>query len=262
MDSFERDLAALDLKLFARIPAQLTEADKRSLLAVQQAFRERVPEYTYLEIGSHLGGSIQPHLQDPRCRRIYSIDKRPLQVADERGYEVPYPDNSTSHMLKLLREIDPHADQRITCFDMDASAVDPAAITSAPRLCLIDGEHTDPAATADFTFCRKVMGERGVILFHDPNIIYKALTKILESLREAGTPFHAYALPSSVFVLELGGVDIHQSPPVAKMLIDNHEQYLFGLLSLEHYREVYNRKPMRMMRAVWQAWLRTKHRFG
>jgi len=261
MDSFEQRLAALDLAVFAHIPAQLTDSDKRSLLAVQKALREYFPEYIYLEIGSHLGGSIQPHLQDPRCKHIYSIDKRPLQVADERGYNVPYPENSTAHMLKLLREIDPHAEQRIACFDMDASAVDPAAITPAPQLCLIDGEHTDHAAISDFAFCRRVLGERGVILFHDPNIIYIALTGILESLRKAGTPFHAYALPSSVFVLELGGIDIHQSPPIAKMLIDNHEQYLFGLLSLEHYREVYNRKPVRIMRSVWQAWLRTKHRF-
>jgi len=253
-------MATLDLKLFEKIPAQLTDADKRSLLAVQQALRDRIPEYRYLEIGSHLGGSIQPHLQDPRCKRIYSIDKRPLQVADERGYNVPYPENSTAQMLQLLRQIDPNADQRIICFDTDSSAVDPAAITPPPQLCLIDGEHTDRAAAADFAFCKSVVGERGVILFHDPNIIYIALTRILQSLGDAGTPFHAYALPSSVFVLELGGIDIHTSPPIAKMLVDNHEQYLFGLLSLEHYREVYNRRPMRIMRAIWQAWIRFKHR--
>ena len=259
MSTFEDHLAALDLELFARIPAQLTDADRRSLLAVQHALRERIPHYTYLEIGSHLGGSIQPHLLDERCGRIYSIDKRPLAVADERGYKVPYPENSTAHMLKLLREVNPQADERIICFDADASGVDPAAIAPSPHLCLIDGEHTDRAATADYAFCRKVMGEHGVVLFHDGNIIYSALAGILESLGSEGTPFHAYALPSSVFVIEFGEVDLHKSAPIARMLIDNHEQYLFGLLSLEHYREVYNRKPIRMIRAVWQAWLSTKH---
>ena len=89
--TFESQLASLDIALFSRIDAQLTDDDKRSLLAVHHALREQIPGYVYLEIGSHLGGSIQPHLQDARCTRIISIDKRPTAVPDDRGYDVPYP---------------------------------------------------------------------------------------------------------------------------------------------------------------------------
>jgi hypothetical protein len=258
MSSFEEQLATLDIGLFARIPAQLEDADKRSLLAAQMAIRERYPEYVYLEIGSHLGGSIQPHLSDARCKKIYSIDKRPLEMVDDRGYPCYYPENSTKRMLELLREIDPQADARITCFDTDASAVDPLKVDPVPNLCLIDGEHTYEAASSDYASCRKLMGDRGVVLFHDANIVFTALVRILEELRNSGTPFHGYILPSSVFVLELGGAEIHSCPPIAAMLIDNHEQYLFGLLSLEHYREVYNRKPIRVLRSIWQTLLRIK----
>ena len=80
MNEFESMIRDLDLGLFAQITSQSTESDKRSLLAVQDAVREIVgPEgkYNYLEIGSYLGGSIQPHLIDQRCERIFSIDKRP-----------------------------------------------------------------------------------------------------------------------------------------------------------------------------------------
>jgi hypothetical protein len=259
MSSFEEQLAALDISLFARIPAQLEDGDRRSLLAVQLAIRERFPEYIYLEIGSHLGGSIQPHLRDSRCKRIYSIDKRPIEQVDDRGFPCYYPENSTKRMLELLREIDPQVDARITCFDMDASAVDPRAVDPRPDLCFIDGEHTDRAAFSDYASCRKMMGNRGIVLFHDANIVFPALVRILGELRDSGTPFHGYILPSSVFVLELGGAEIHSHPSIAAMLIDNHEQYLFGLLSLEHYREVYNREPIRVLRKIWQTFLRIKH---
>lgn len=259
MNAFEEQLAALDISLFSRIPAQLEDGDRRSLLAVQLAIRERYPEYVYLEIGSHLGGSIQPHLRDSRCKRIYSIDKRPIEQVDDRGFPCYYPENSTKRMLELLSAIDPQAAARITCFDTDASSVDPHAIEPRPDLCFIDGEHTDRAASSDYAFCKHVMGDRGIVLFHDANIVFPALVRILAALRDSGTPFHGYILPSSVFVLELGGAEIHTSPAIAAMLIDNYEQYLFGLLSLEHYREVYNREPIRVLRKIWQTSLKIKH---
>ena len=53
---------ALDLRVFDRVPSQTTADDRRSLLAVQRAVARHFGEYCYLEIGSHLGGSIQTHL--------------------------------------------------------------------------------------------------------------------------------------------------------------------------------------------------------
>lgn len=74
---FDQNLNDLDLELFAVIPSQSTDDDKRSLLAVQRRTRELAGNYSYLEIGSYLGGSIQPHLLDSKCKSIWSIDKRP-----------------------------------------------------------------------------------------------------------------------------------------------------------------------------------------
>lgn len=259
---FAARLEQLDIGLFAAIPAQLTDDDRRSLMAVQHALRSRSASYTYLEIGSHLGGSIQPHLQDPHCGRIISIDKRPTAVPDDRGYDVPYPENSTAHMLALLRQVAPDADARMTCVDADASAVDLAALPARPHLCFIDGEHTERAALSDYAFCRRAMGDEGVILFHDANVIYTALVKIIAELEQEGRPFHAYVLPSSIFVVTLGSADIHTDPAIARMLLDNHRSYLFGLMSLEHYREVYNRRPVRIMRTIWQTWLKYRRKLG
>src|SRR5215204_6622213 len=105
MSSFEQAITGLDLNLFEKIKSQSTEHDKQSFLAIQLAVRNLRPQYKYLEIGSYLGGSIQPHLLDDRCERIYSIDKRPLQQPDARGFDYTYLNNSTERMLEQLRDV-------------------------------------------------------------------------------------------------------------------------------------------------------------
>ena len=70
---FDRRLEELDLSLFDEVSTQSSDGDRRSWLAVQRSVR-RPNGYTYLEIGSHLGGSIQQHLVDPWCARIISMD--------------------------------------------------------------------------------------------------------------------------------------------------------------------------------------------
>lgn len=103
MINFEQAINELDLRLFEKIPSQTTDPDKGSLLACELAVREIKPDYNYLEIGSYLGGSIQPHLLDDKCGRIYSIDKRPVSQPDARGYDWVYQNNSTASIpMKLL----------------------------------------------------------------------------------------------------------------------------------------------------------------
>ena len=62
MDDFEAQINRLDVALFGHIFSATTQEDKRSLLAVQRAVRElkAAQGYVYLEIGSYLGGSLQP----------------------------------------------------------------------------------------------------------------------------------------------------------------------------------------------------------
>src|SRR6476661_6142692 len=114
MDNFAQRLAALDLSLFEKIHSQTSDNDKRSLLAIQAAAGELAGSYTYLEIGSYVGGSLQPHVLDEKCERIISIDKRPTAAADDRGYEQIYQNNTTEFMLNNLRQLSPQADRKIT----------------------------------------------------------------------------------------------------------------------------------------------------
>lgn len=207
-DSLDKKVQALDLTLFSQIPSQTTDADRRSLLAIQACARERRDGYIYLEIGSHLGGSIQPHLQDPRCKQIYSIDKRPLAQPDERGPTFEYPNNTTQRMLALLAAIDSEKVTKIECIDGDTKDISPSLIQHAPNLCFIDGEHTPTSVVADFDFCRKVCSPDATIIFHDAQIVFRGLRSVVSKLRMAKSEFSSYAMYDAVYVICLNAIGI------------------------------------------------------
>lgn len=198
-------IEGLDISLYSQIQSQTTDADKRSLLAAQVCTRECVDRYVYLEIGSHLGGSIQPHLLDPKCRKIYSIDKRPPAQPDERGPTYEYLDNSTERMLSLLTNIDPDGLKKIECIDADTKSISPSCIHDAPNLCFIDGEHTPAAVLADFDFCLKVCALGATIVFHDAQIVFRGLRSVVSKLKGARREFSQHALSDAVYVICLGG---------------------------------------------------------
>ena len=137
--------------------------------------RSACDSYCYLEIGSYLGGSIQPHLLDPKCASIISIDKRTEEQVDDYGTVTRYEGNSTERMMAELQEIDPNASGRIVCFDSNASEVEAESLPCTPDLCLIDGLHTTPAVLSDFAFCFEVCSPNAVIAFHDDLTITTAL---------------------------------------------------------------------------------------
>jgi hypothetical protein len=81
----EGRIADGDVTLFDHIALTQSEPDDRkALLAIHDAVARRGP-FTYLEIGSYLGGSLQAVVADPRCKHIISIDPRPEAPPDERG---------------------------------------------------------------------------------------------------------------------------------------------------------------------------------
>ncbi|MGB5874237.1 MAG: class I SAM-dependent methyltransferase [Bacteroidota bacterium] len=250
MKSFEERMASLDTSLFDAIDSQTTLDDKCSFLAVQKAVRAAGEGYCYLEIGSYMGGSLQPFILDPSCKKIYSIDKRPRSPEDDRGIPFVYHDNATERMMGLLKEVSPEGVQKVECFEGDASEIQLSAIQEKPNLCLIDGEHTERAVLSDFRFCESVLAPNGAIMFHDANVVFTALQKIVASLREAGRSFRAYVIPTTVFVVELDDCSFHQSSDLQRLLIDNHIPFLEGLRSMEHFREVYNMLPVRVLRAM------------
>ena len=97
-------VAALDTELFAHVKSQTSDQDKRSVLAIHDALATR-GDFRYLEIGSHLGGTLQAFLADLRCKHVVSIDSRPLWQPDDRpdldGWT--YENNSTERMLEPAR---------------------------------------------------------------------------------------------------------------------------------------------------------------
>jgi hypothetical protein len=217
---FESRIETLDLSLFAAIDSQSDDGDKRSWLALQRLVRRSNASYTYLEIGSFLGGSLQPHVLDPRCRKIFSIDARPAAQPDDRGQWFRYDHSSTDRMLANLRALDPDQISKVVCFDSDARDVDPAQLADRPDLCFIDGEHTESAVLSDFGVCLQVCAPRAIILFHDDWVLYPALARILGSLRAQGRPFTALKLQGSTFAIALGASLIPDDAFLREVAVD------------------------------------------
>jgi len=248
MSNFDQAIASLDLKLFEKIPSQSTDNDKRSFLAVQLAVRNLRSPYNYLEIGSYLGGSIQPHLVDDRCSRIYSIDRRPLQQPDARGFDYTYLNNSTERMLEQLRTVAADKIDKITTIDGDSRTLAPSRVDEKVDLCFIDGEHTDEAVLSDFKFCLEVLRPDGCIAFHDAQITYNGLADCISYLEKRGIKFRAYSLPSIVFVIEIGDFPVHKEPSIFDRLVNNYESYLFSLQGNDQYRRFANKYLFRTVR--------------
>jgi hypothetical protein len=217
MNGADGDIAerieSLDVSLFDAISSQSDAGDRRAWLAVQRSVR-RQSEYVYLEIGSHLGGSIQQHLVDPKCRKIISIDKRPVSQPDDRGRRYFYEGNSTARMLDNLRPLAPDELGKITCIDADAHEIDPSSIPAAD-FCFIDGEHTYTSVLSDFAFCLGVCAPNAAICFHDDVVIARALWHIVSDLRRKCIPFTARKLTGATFGIFLRDCPAIQDPYVS-----------------------------------------------
>lgn len=244
---------AADLSPFAKIPAQLSAGDKASFLTLLHAHGATFGDFTYLEIGSHLGGSIAPLLLHPKCRKIYSIDKRPESQPDDTGQRCYYPGNSTARMMQNLREIDPQVDQKVVCFDGDTGTVPVPAFELRPTICFIDGEHTDAIAFRDYQFCRKVIADRGTLVFHDANTLYLTLQRIVTDLDKEGVDFDAYCLADAMFVISLGQPRIGSNEAMVALLLRGGG-YLPSLAVNDHYRRFKNRRIFTWLRAVRDIW--------
>lgn len=251
MQDLEARLGNLDLSLFEKIPSQSTEEDKRSLLACQLAVREIAGTYSYLEIGSYLGGSIQPHLLDPRCGRVYSIDKRPESQPDERGTDFTYLNNSTARMMEALRGVGDGDIEKIVTIDGETSHLKADAVPEKIHLCFIDGEHTDGAVMSDFKFCLAALKGSGAVLFHDSQIVYNGIQNCLNLLDREGVSYNAYVLPNAVFAVEIGDFPLHKHPEIQELLLRNHRAYLYSLQENDRYRRFANRFPFRHLRGFY-----------
>ncbi len=203
MNDWVSRIEKLDLSIFNAVSSQTSAEDQRSLLAVQSAIARMHKEYVYLEIGSHIGGTIQPHLADDRCKRIYSIDPRPPQQPDDRslGHVARYDNNSSERMLNMLDSAGLGDMQKIESIELDASHVEPSRIMHSPQIAFIDGEHTKTAVISDFHFCSQIISKDGVILFHDFDFVSPAILEICNHLGKRNSSCLPVKLEGSVFAI-------------------------------------------------------------
>lgn len=203
MVTIDERIRSLDTGLFDSIPSQTSDEDKKALLLLQRCVRSR-GEYVYLEIGSHLGGTIQPFYIDPLCTLVYSIDKRPVSQPDERGRVFEYPENSTERMLSYLSSAFPSVDEsKIKTYDCDACEVDAKEISEKPDLCFIDGEHTNNAVVSDFEFCFKAGCRDAIIAFHDTCFVHEGIINIKKRLSDRSIRFRGFMLDGSIYAILL-----------------------------------------------------------
>jgi hypothetical protein len=216
-EDFERRIARLDCGLFDGIDGRSSNADRKSWLALQRAVRDSKTRFTYLEVGSYLGGSIQQYLLDPKCSKIFSIDKRPRASREGIGETTHSQENSRERMIENLRAVAPHELHKLVCFGTDARDVAPALIVEAPDLCFIDGEHTDSAAVSDFVFCLTVCAPDATIYFHNESWIRPGISECLNYLKTRDRLCTAYKLPGSTFAIALDGSPVNADRRVAEM---------------------------------------------
>lgn len=236
MLTLDERISNLDTTLFKSIPSQTFHGDKQSLLLLQSCVRN-LDEYVYLEIGSHLGGTIQPFYVDPKCKMLYSIDKRPQSQPDERGRRYFYKGNSTDRMLSNLNNAFPSIPKsKITTFDSDASNVNTHEIVYKPHLCFIDGEHTNKAVFSDFRFCLSVCHPDAVIAFHDTCYIVKGIEKIKKHLSNKSFDFKGVMLSGSVYVILLNKAVQYYSDDIIRLSSDEDKYFITSKENLKEIR--------------------------
>lgn len=231
---YESMIENVDIQIFEKVYTETSYGDRRSLLTIERLIGRQFGEYSYLEIGSSQGGSLQPHLVDRRCRRIYSIDPRLKVVEDDRGRRIEYPENTTERMLANLSALATEPLSKIVSFESDAREVDRSAVNDPPHLCFIDGEHTESAVVSDFAFCRAVARPDATILFHDSMIVFPALRTIEKQLRREGVPFSSAPFHDSLYAITLGTSKLLDDPSLASQ--KSWAQYYNNRLRILYYK--------------------------
>jgi SAM-dependent methyltransferase len=186
------------------VESQTTECDKISLLRIQKLIRAHVANYVYVEVGSHLGGTLAPHLADPRCQMVISIDPRPCEQPDVRGRLFVYEDNSTTRMIEgLERALPAGCLTKLRTFDLDAAEVCPVDIDARADLVMIDGEHTPVAAFSDVMSLLPIIAADAVTSFHDANLVADAIQNLERFFTYASINFATVFLRDNVCAIGL-----------------------------------------------------------
>lgn len=213
-------IAANDTGIFS-VASETSKNDRTSLLMLQNLVAAQNNSYVYYEVGSHLGGTLVPHLLDQRCKSIVSIDPRPQQMPDERGKLIEYKGNSTKRMMQTLQEKLPSETlKKLTTFDSDAANVAHKDLPTVADLVFIDGEHTNAAAFSDFLSLFPMFAPDSIIAFHDANLTCDATLNVESFLRYAGVPHEIIFLPDCVGVVAIGSFAKTAGTTLASVKLD------------------------------------------
>ena len=174
------------LRALFPIPTQTSDLDKEFLLNAGALVAGSCGSYSYLEIGSFLGGSLAPFLVDPSCKSALSVDDRGLDLVDERGIAYDYAGVTSATMIDGLAA---HGISTAKLAVHDGPIDTAGGRNEKYQLAFIDGEHTDTACFRDFLWAMKYMDKDAVVMFHDSVLIYRALQMIFLHLDAAGSPF-------------------------------------------------------------------------
>jgi hypothetical protein len=198
-----------------------------------------------------MGGSLQPYYADPACTCTYSIDRRPGFQPDERGRLFSYKksENSRQTMLdNLARAFPAVLPSKVLTFDCDATELDPRRFETKPKICFIDGEHTDRAAYSDFQFCRKIADHDGIIVFHDADLVFRAIRRAENLLTSESVRFASVLLPHCVYAILLNGAVDAYLPKLEPFGIDREHYFRKVEQRLALVQEKNRRSKIRQLR--------------
>lgn len=182
------------------IPKQLNSNDEQTLTSIMNFVSEH-GSYSYLEIGSYLGGSLHWHLSNPNCQQVISIDKRSCdKIKDERLIDYAY-SVTTQDMLNTLTANHLSVEKLIT---IDGT-VDDIPVDTRFDLVFVDAEHTNQAVLYDGKQCLNAVKQDAVIMFHDDWIVYKGLEQLEQHLVQIEKVFCKFKMSGSdITVIVLG----------------------------------------------------------
>lgn len=193
-----------DVTLYQLVPTQTSVGDRTSLLELQRVVRAKGVCYSYLEVGSFLGGTLTPLCLDSACRSMYSVDSRVLTAPNEGGaLESEYGVHTSEAMRQRLFAATGFDVSRLTCFDSDIQEIPTDAISEKVDYALIDGEHTNDAVVRDFLSLERFLATDAVIAFHDYWCVKSGVDQIESHLRSQGRRFLSVKLGGDVFAIFL-----------------------------------------------------------
>jgi len=191
------------------IQSQTSLSDKAFILNAMALINQPGDDYSYVEIGSYLGGSLTPFLTDTHCKLVLSIDERERQQEDERGAKFDYVGITHKTMIDNLNAHGINT-EKLQTFDGSIDAI--KTPDNAFDLAFIDGEHTDVACFRDFLWVLPMMKPDAIIMLHDSTLIYKAIRLIQLYLRKLGLQFNFFKKAGSemsgIFLGKFAKIDI------------------------------------------------------